>query len=92
MITDSNQVCFVKMAGRRIQEGVLILPKGWRSRGQFSAYTYLSAVVAGFRNQIFPIEIIGPDKYMKIKSTHFWWPENSTSIIVQSITGSTPRS
>jgi hypothetical protein len=34
-------------------------------------YTYLSAIEACFRNRRFPVEIIRPGRYMKIKSKHF---------------------
>ena len=34
-------------------------------------YTYLSTIEVDFRNRRFPIEIIMPGKYMKIKSKYF---------------------
>jgi len=34
-------------------------------------FTYLSSIEACFRNRRFPVEIIRPDRYMKIKSKHF---------------------
>jgi hypothetical protein len=33
--------------------------------------------VAGFRNRRFLVEIIRPDKYMKIESKHFGWLKTS---------------
>jgi len=38
------------------------------------------AVEICFKNRRFPVETLRPDKYMKIKSKHFGYSENSTFI------------
>jgi hypothetical protein len=42
----------------------------------FAEYTYLSAIEVCFRNRRFPIEMIMPGRYMKIKSIHSGQSEN----------------
>jgi hypothetical protein len=39
-------------------------------------FTYLSSIEVWFGNRRFPIEIIMPGGYMKIKSKQFWWSKN----------------
>ena len=50
--------------------------------GSFEEYTYLSSVETCYRNRRFPVEIIRPGRYMKIKSKYFGLSQNSTSMAV----------
>jgi hypothetical protein len=45
--------------------------------GVFEGYTYLSSIGACFRGRRFPIEIIRPGRYMKIKSKDFGYSISS---------------
>ena len=40
MITDGKQVCFAKVSICGVQEGVLIFPRSYWSKGHFEAFTY----------------------------------------------------
>jgi hypothetical protein len=53
------------------QEEVLIVSKLGREQRQFNASTYKFSIEACFRDRRFQIEIIMPNRYMKIKSKHF---------------------